>query len=70
MTTPQIVCVGCGQPHESSAIEPLCAACRALFMCGPSEHFYCVEGTAVPDRGWTAFCIKCGARAIDEAMWT
>ena len=48
-----------------------------LFMCGPKkcEHDYSGPFVEVKDLvsgkviGGTATCIKCGARAIDEAAW-
>lgn len=40
-----------------------------LFLCGPSkcEHDYSAW-LELPDGG-TAVCVKCGAQAIQEAMW-
>jgi hypothetical protein len=40
-----------------------------LFLCGPSkcEHDYS-QWLDLPDGG-TAVCVKCGAKAIEEAAW-
>lgn len=45
-----------------------------LFLCGPRkcEHDYQGGEDVIENgenRGWTAVCTKCGARAIDEAVW-
>lgn len=41
-----------------------------IFMCGPNtkcEHDF--SGWQEIEGGGTAICSKCGALAIDEAMW-
>ena len=45
-----------------------------LFLCGPSkcEHDYSGEEPIEDGEricGSTSVCVKCGARAIDEAAW-
>jgi hypothetical protein len=45
-----------------------------LFLCGRSrcEHEYTLDEPIIENGnvvGGTAVCHKCGARAIDEAMW-
>jgi hypothetical protein len=46
-----------------------------LFECGPikCEHDYTGSEAVLNERGHvvgaTTVCAKCGARAIDEAMW-
>ena len=45
-----------------------------LFLCGPSkcEHDYSKYEDIIENGrvvGGTAVCAKCGAKAIDEAMW-
>lgn len=45
-----------------------------LFLCGPSKCKHDYQGGEDviengENRGWTAVCVKCGARAIDEAVW-
>lgn len=45
-----------------------------VFMCGPSKCKHDYDGWIEyqnPDGSWTgtAVCSKCGAHAVDEAVW-
>ena len=77
-------CMRCTGLYEASseetANEPgrLCPTCSAsgagrqtltLFQCGPSRCKHDYSLYQIIDGGETAVCVKCGARAIDEAVW-
>ena len=76
------LCNGRGWIHRPFSDDPYyehpCRLCNAdgsreqtptLFLCGPSkcEHDYS-DGVEI-EGGWTAVCVKCGAKAIEEAAW-
>ncbi len=61
----EVTCPDCG----GTGVKPL-----TIFLCGPKkcEHDYQGGEDVIENgenRGWTAVCVKCGARAIDEAAW-
>jgi hypothetical protein len=68
-----LVCRDCGRYLPPPSGEWSCK-CKdlTLFLCGPAKCDHDWSGPFVEidgGRSGSATCVKCGARAIDEAMW-
>ena len=71
-------CLGSGKIRVAYYGDEECPVCNGagrinreitMFLCGPSKCDHDYSKWEEFEHGGTAVCVKCGARAIDEAAW-